>query len=48
MKKYNSKSELALELGISLRTLGRRINDGKPIIKDNLIFYVSLDPNLSK
>jgi group I intron endonuclease len=43
---YNTKSELASNLNISLRTLNRRLEDSKPIIKNNQIFYVSLNPNL--
>lgn len=47
-KEYNSKSELASDLNISIRTLSRRLVDGKPIIINNLISYVSLNPNLKK
>lgn len=43
---YETKSKLASELNISLRTLSRRLIDNKPIIKNNLMYYVSLDSNL--
>lgn len=45
---YNTKSAAAIALNISLRTLGRRILDGKPIITKNGIYIVSLDSNLIK
>ncbi|KAG1474986.1 hypothetical protein G6F56_000003 [Rhizopus delemar] len=43
---YNTKSKLASDLNVSLRTLNRRLEDGKPIIRNNQISYVSLNPNL--
>jgi group I intron endonuclease len=45
---YNTKSAAATALNISLRTLSRRIVDGKSIITENGIYIVSLNSNLTK
>lgn len=45
---YNTKSAAAIALNVSLRTLSRRVADGKPIIFENEIYIVSFDSNLIK